>query len=165
MAAEGLNLPGSSRLAQRTRGFTLLELAMTVAVVGLLSAVAVPSYTSYIERQKVLQAGRDLSQLAMSIERYRTLHFAVPLSLDDLGIDLPQDPWGRDYQFLNFNAPIPGINGRIRKDHNLHPLNTEFDLYSLGEDGRSSAPLTAAGSRDDVIWAQDGGFIGLASDY
>jgi general secretion pathway protein G len=53
----------------------------------------------------------------------------------------------------------------IRKDHNLHPLNSEFDLYSLGKDGRSSPPLTAQASRDDVIWARDGDFVGLASDY
>ena len=53
----------------------------------------------------------------------------------------------------------------IRKDHNLHPLNSEFDLYSFGKDGQSQSPLTAKASRDDVIWARDGGFVGLAEDY
>ena len=80
-----------------------------------------------------------------------------------LGAELPKDPWGRDYQFLNFSAP--GANGQIRKDHNLHPLNTDFDLYSLGKDGKSQAPLTAKASHDDVIWARDGAFVGLAEDY
>jgi general secretion pathway protein G len=78
---------------------------------------------------------------------------------------LPKDPWGRDYQFLNFDSPIPGIAALIRKDHNLHPLNSEFDLYSLGPDGSSQPPLTAKPSQDDVIWARDGGFVGLAADY
>jgi general secretion pathway protein G len=138
-----------------------------LAVVGLLAAIALPSYAAIIERQKVGQAGRDLLDIAMLIERYRTLRFSVPESLADLGpnVNLPKDPWGRDYQFLNFSSPAPGVNGKIRKDHNLHPLNSEFDLYSLGKDGQSRAPLTSSDSRDDVIWARDGAFVGLAEDY
>jgi general secretion pathway protein G len=53
----------------------------------------------------------------------------------------------------------------IRKDRNLHPLNSEFDLYSIGKDGRSMSALTAQISQDDVIWARDGNFVGLAADY
>ncbi len=53
----------------------------------------------------------------------------------------------------------------MRKDRFLVPLNTGFDLYSMGPDGRSVAPLTAAASRDDVVWANDGAFIGPASDF
>jgi general secretion pathway protein G len=66
---------------------------------------------------------------------------------------------------MNFNANIPGIYGKIRKDHNLHPLNSEFDLYSMGADGDSKSPLTAKASRDDIIWARDGDFVGLAEDF
>jgi general secretion pathway protein G len=138
-----------------------------VAVVGLLAAVALPGFAVILERQKVAQAARDLSEIAMLIERYRTQRFKVPESLNDLGpnLDLPKDPWGRDYQYLNFKSPVPGVNGKIRKDHNLHPLNTQFDLYSLGKDGLSKAPLTASASHDDVIWARDGDFVGLAEDF
>jgi len=75
------------------------------------------------------------------------------------------DPWGNAYRYLSFAAPLPGIKGLIRKDHNLHPLNSEFDLYSMGADWRSVAPLTAKASQDDVIWARDGSFVGLASDF
>ncbi|HKQ13910.1 MAG TPA: prepilin-type N-terminal cleavage/methylation domain-containing protein [Steroidobacteraceae bacterium] len=159
--------PAFSRvpLRRRGRGFTLLEIAIAGAVVGLLAAIAVPSYAAIMERQKVEQAGRDLVAISQQIERYRTLHFAVPENLSDLGTAIPQDPWGHDYQYLNFASPAPGVAGMIRKDHNLHPLNTEFDLYSEGKDGSSMPPLTATASQDDVIWARDGGFVGLASDY
>ena len=114
------------------------------------------------------KSGRpDVICVAMLIERYRSLAMHAPESLSDWArtSNLPKDPWGRDYQFLNFSSPAPGVNGKIRKDHNLHPLNSEFDLYSLGKDGRSQAPLTARASNDDVIWARDGGFVGLAEDY
>ncbi len=136
-----------------------------VAVTGLLAAIALPSYTAIVERQKVGQAGRDLQDIAMLIERYRTVQFKIPESLLDLGAEIPKDPWGRDYQFLNFDSPAPGVKGKLRKDHNLHPLNTQFDLYSSGKDGQSKPPLTAKASRDEVIWARDGGFVGLAEDF
>ena len=144
-----------------------MELMTALVVVGLLAAIALPSYAAIVERQKVGQARIDLLKIGTLIEQYRTMQFSIPESLADLGpnVNLPKDPWGRDYQYLNFNSPAPGVNGKIRKDHNLHPLNSEFDLYSLGEDGQSQSPLTARASRDDVIWARDGAFVGLAEDY
>jgi general secretion pathway protein G len=151
----------------RNGGFTLLEMMAAIMVVGLLAAIAIPSYVAVIERQKIGQAKRELSEIAMAIERYRTLQFKVPESLDDLGPNASPltDPWGRGYLYLNFSSSGPGVMAKIRKDHNLHPLNTEFDLYSLGKDGDSKAPLTAKASHDDVIWARDGDFIGLAEDF
>ena len=149
----------------RGRGFTLLELLMTGAVIALLAAIALPAYARIVERQKISQCTRDLSSLGMLIERYRTVHGQIPESLSELGTSIPKDPWDRSYQFLSFSSPVPGVIGMIRKDHNLHPLNSEFDLYSLGADGSSAPALTALASKDDVIWARDGGFVGLASDY
>ena len=149
----------------RGQGYTLLELMFAVAVVGLLAAIAVPSYARILEQQKVQQGERDLRLLGLRIENYRTAHGVPPDNLSQLNMTLPKDPWGHDYQYLNFNANIPGINGKIRKDHNLHPLNSEFDLYSMGADGDSQSPLTARASRDDIIWARDGDFVGLAADF
>jgi general secretion pathway protein G len=150
----------------RQAGFTLLELMMAVAVVSLLFALAVPTYGRIIERTKVSRAGQELTKIAQEVQRYRTAHdFRLPGSLNDMAGIPRQDPWGGNYEYLNFSADIPGIAGLIRKDHNLHPLNTEFDLYSKGPDGRSSAALTSSLSRDDVIWARDGSFVGKAEDF
>ena len=162
MAIEHLHVfPGGPR-RNRSRGFTLVELAMAAAALGLLAAIAVPSYSRVVERQKINQCAMDLRHLALRVDHYRTQHGSIPNSLADLGAPLPKDPWGQQYRFLNFDAGTPGM---IRKDHNLHPLNSEFDLYSVGKDGSSVPALTAKPSRDDVIWARDGGFVGLAADY
>ena len=48
------------------------------------------------------------------------------------------------------------------KDRFLVPINSDFDLYSMGKDGKSQMPLTAKDSRDDIIRANDGAYIGLA---
>ena len=55
--------------------------------------------------------------------------------------------------------------GKPRKDRFLHPINSDYDLYSMGKDGESVEPLTAKKSHDDVIRANDGGFVGLAVEF
>jgi general secretion pathway protein G len=151
-------------MRSRRAGFTLLELMTAAAVLALMVSIAVPTYLARVERVRVGRAITDLTEIAGAIERYRTAHdFKLPLSLDELQ-NIPRlDPWERPYEFLNFADD--SSKAKIRKDHNLHPLNSEFDLYSMGADGDSKAPLTAKASRDDVIWARDGAFIGLGSDF
>jgi len=153
--------------AQPQRGFTLLETMMAVGVASLLVALAVPTYAGIVDRMRVSQVTQDLMRIAQEVQRYRTAHdFKLPLSLNELPPGVPRkDPWEGAYEYLNFSADVPGIKALIRKDHNLHPLNTEFDLYSRGPDGESDAPLTSAKSRDDIVWARDGSFVGKATDF
>ncbi|MET0282359.1 MAG: prepilin-type N-terminal cleavage/methylation domain-containing protein [Steroidobacteraceae bacterium] len=152
-------------MARRWRGFTLLELATAMTVASILVAIAIPAYRSVMEGTKVSQATEDLTLLASAIERYRSLGLRLPDSIEEFSNPPLLDPWGHPYQYLNFDSGAPGVNGKIRKDHNLHPLNSEYDLYSMGPDGDSAAPLTASKSRDDIVWARDGAFIGKASEF
>jgi hypothetical protein len=52
-----------------------------------------------------------------------------------------------------------------RKDKFLFPLNTDFDLFSIGPNGLTKPSLGEAWSLDDVIRANDGGYFGLAANY
>lgn len=156
----------SSRRKRRRAGFTLLEIMFACAIAALLTAIAVPVYRSTVEKQKIRVCVNDILKISMALERYRTAHgLRLPDSLDELGDIAREDPWGYQYQYLNFSSDEPGIKGKIRKDHNLHPLNSEFDLYSVGPDGKSVPPLTGKPSRDDIVFARDGGFIGRAKDF
>ncbi len=73
------------------------------------------------------------------------------------------DPWGQAYRY--FNIMTAKGKGNLRKDKALNPINSDFDLYSMGKDGDSKLPLTPKVSHDDIIRARDGKFIGLASDF
>jgi general secretion pathway protein G len=80
-------------------------------------------------------------------------------------MDELKDPWGNPYQYLSFETVKGNDKGKFRKDRNLVPINSDYDLYSMGPDGKSSGPLTAAASRDDIIRAGNGSFVGIAEDY
>ena len=145
-------------------GFTLVELLLALLISSILATIAVNSYEAYMERLKIGQAKTDLLLIESELERFYTINLSYPGSLGQLTGQIPLlDPWGNPYQYLNITTTKG--KGKVRKDHNLVPLNTDYDLYSMGKDGKSVSPLTAKASRDDIIRANNGGFIGLASEY
>ncbi len=146
-----------------TRGFTLVELALALLVVSVLIALALPSYNGWRERIKVKAAQDDIIAIAAVIDARFTDTSALPDSLADIGRGGKLDPWGNAYQYLPLTTPA--ARGAARKDHSLVPLNSDYDLYSKGPDGASSPPLTAKASRDDILRANNGRFIGPASLY
>lgn len=75
------------------------------------------------------------------------------------------DPWDNPYQFLNFDSLKGNGKGGMRKDKNMVPVNTDYDLYSNGEDGRTNQTFTSQHGRDDIVRANNGGYVGLASEY
>lgn len=144
-------------------GFTLIEVLLTATILAVLASLAMVGYRGYIETTRVNIAINQLTEMGIAISDYGLDNAAFPASLDEIGLDNMLDPWGNPYRYLNIAAD-PG-NGKVRKDHNLVPLNTDFDLYSMGPDGKSVSPLTAKASRDDIIRANNGGYIGPAADY
>jgi len=53
-----------------TRGFTLIELMITVVIVAVIAAVAVPNYTDYVTRSKFTEAHGQLADLRVKMEQY-----------------------------------------------------------------------------------------------
>jgi general secretion pathway protein G len=134
-----------------------------IAVIGVLLAIALPSYGRYVVRANTSAAIADIATLHLAIETYSMNHDAPPPDLAAIGKAGMLDPWGQPYAYLSFIG-LKG-KGAMRKDKNLVPINTEYDLYSAGPDGETVPPLTAQPSRDDIVMANDGGYIGVASDY
>jgi general secretion pathway protein G len=147
---------------RRQRGLTVIEIAVVLAIVGVLGSIANNTYSAYRERARIAQSISELATMGARLNAMWDDTHSYPATLDEV-FPNARDPWGRPYQYLSFEG-LKG-KGQVRKDHALVPINTRFDLYSLGPDGASQSPLTAKASRDDIIWARDGAFVGRASDF
>ncbi len=147
----------------RQRGLTLIEIMIAIAIIGTLASIAIPAYDDYVEKARITMAAEDIAAISGKIEAYWNNERAYPSSLADVGEGGKLDPWENPYRYLDLGQP--GATGKARKDKNLVPLNSDFDLYSAGKDGASVSPLTAKASHDDIIRANDGRFIDLASKY
>lgn len=145
------------------RGFTLVEIVIVIAIAGILIWIGVPVVQGYMDRARVAQAVSEIGDMSTKIRAQIRSKGALPDSLDAAGFGGRVDPWGHPYQYLNLFTSKG--NGVARKDKKLAPLNSDFDLYSVGADGDTAASLVNAKSRDDIVRARDGGFIGLASDF
>lgn len=146
-------------------GVQLIELIIALAIVAIIVVVAVPSYTQYIDKANNAAAATDVSLIEQAIERFYAGNNRYPDNLTEMGFNAVRDPWGNAYQYLRIaGAGLKG-KGALRKDKKLNPVNSDYDLYSMGKDGQSRLPFTAKPSWDDVVRANNGRYIGLAADY
>lgn len=144
------------------RGYTLVELMIAMAIIAIIAGIVSVTYSNYTETTRIAIATQQIRSLALVIEEYGHEKGKYPETLSDVQNGSLLDPWGHPFQYLNLNTTT---TGEARKDRNLVPINTNFDLYSVGKDGLSKPPLTARTSQDDIIYANDGGYVGLASGY
>jgi general secretion pathway protein G len=118
-------------------GFTLIELMVVLVIIGVLAALIVPNVLDRAEDARVTAARTDVNNLMQALKLYRLDNQRYPSA--DQGLQalvtkpnvppvppnwkaylekLPNDPWGRPYQYLN-----PGVKG-------------EIDVMSFGADGQ-----------------------------
>ena len=143
-------------------GFTLVELLIVIAIIGTMAAIATPLFSQYIHTVKISRAKYEIGMLSREITSYYIEHNRYPDNLAVIGLGAMLDPWRNPYRYL----PVAGTSlGKLRKDHAMVPVNQDYDLYSMGKDGKSQPPFTAQASRDDIVRANDGSYIGLVSQY
>jgi general secretion pathway protein G len=142
---------------QRNLRNVLVVLAATLVA----GSFAVPAFNGYVERARVARAVSDIGTVSLKLHQWQRSGHSLPQNLAEAGITAV-DPWGRPYVYLR---AADASRAQLRKDGELVPLNSDFDLYSLGPDGISALALPAAPSRDDVVRAANGAFIGVAASY
>jgi len=161
---------------------------IVLLIIGTLSAIIVPVYVRALDNAKIVTTEQEMRTVEQKIVAFLATQGILPMSLDEIGMGNLLDSWGHPYQYLRLANPPddgdgddkgkgngkgkdkdkdkgPKEKGKPRKDHFLVPINSDFDLYSMGPDGESRAPLTAKHSRDDIIRANNGGYFGPASEY
>jgi len=147
---------------RRNRGFSMMELMLALLLIGVLTGIAVPVYQNYRERTRENAATQEIATMGAELQRYAQERRVFPESLEDAGLAGRLDPWGRPYVY--YNVESNGLGG-ARKDRRLNPLNTDFDLYSLGKNGVTKPQISQKDSVDDIIRASNGRFVGKAESY
>lgn len=137
---------------------------MAILVAALVIGAGVPGYLYIVENARRDRAIEQITDMQRDITRFKRKNNRFPDTLAEIFPRTQQDPWGNAYFYLNIaNSPNPAsINSR--KDNNLKPLNVDFDLYSAGGDGLSLSPIGASESRDDIVRADNGDYVGIAAD-
>lgn len=87
----------SFRSSGRMAGFTLIELMVTVAIIGIVAAIAYPSYVQYVVRSNRTAAESFLMELASLQERYLVDQRAYATTLGALGYAAPPDAVSANY--------------------------------------------------------------------
>jgi general secretion pathway protein G len=153
---------GPCRRVAGKRGFTLVELLSAVVIISLLVSMSIFQYQRMAESSRVQQGILAILDLQSEIEEYAIETGGLPSYLGKVGKSDLLDPWGNSYQY---HVLLKGKLGPARADKFMVPINSTFDLYSLGKDGGSAKQITHNASLDDIIRANDGAYVGLARNY
>lgn len=145
-------LPKKVWINRHSPGFTLVELLTVIVILAILAAIALMTALFYIEKAENVVALSEVVNLEKEILLYGGV---LPPDLDAIGYPNFLDPWGRPYVYQT-------VATRTRAGN---PINTDYDLYSMGKDGKTAQDLNNPLSQDDIIRAGDGKYKGLVENY
>ena len=140
------------------KGFSLVELLMIMAIVGILASLSIPAYNNYVNKTKTGRAKSEIRTLGTEITGWSLDHSNTPpANLTLIGRDNLLDPWKNPYVYL----PVPAL----QDDLGVHNLNTDFDVYSKGADGLGTTAGGDPRNKDDITRANDGTFVGMREEF
>jgi len=115
-----------------SKGFTLLELLVVVAIIGILTAIAIPAYNSYINKAKITLAQGALDTIRKTLESYHIDYQEYPDSID---FNTGQDSLGRtvfEPQFVNqINDDLSSIDSYLN-------TGTTYTLVARAKDSEQT---------------------------
>jgi type IV pilus assembly protein PilA len=137
-------------MAMKCKGFTLLELMYTVAIIGILAAIALPAYNDYIIRSKVVEGFTVSSEAKSSVNEFYKYTGRMPSNNAEAGLAEP-DAYRGNY-----------INAMTIEDGAIH---IDYDGLISSEEGLRLTLLPASNPASlvtDLVWVcRDKEFEGL----
>lgn len=146
-----------------SQAFTTIEMLIGITIMIFFFNTTISMGLKIADGIKSRTVIDDLIAIQSEIESYRITN-NYPDTLDDIYPTLQLDPWGTPYQYLRIAGGKNNVTGKQRKYKNLK-INMDYDLYTMGPDGETASPLTAATSRDDILRGRNGRFIGYVTDF
>jgi general secretion pathway protein G len=170
--AMAMTAPNQRGAVLDNRGFTLVELIIVMAIIGILATMAVPAYHDLSLKAKNASAKADIRTLDQAINAYFIDQNKNPGQLSDIGTQANiKDPWNRSYMYFNIGTGTGSDVGPQYTDYTAHTLNDDYDLYSQGPDGSTAHSIPAqadpavSASRDDIVRAGSGSTVEFASEF
>ena len=122
--------PAVPRRARRAAGFTLIEIMVVVAIIGLLATLVAPNVIKYLRSSKVTVTQAKLKGLKQPIQQYYMNHSRIPESLDEL---MSEDEANMKEPYIESREEILDAWGNEIQFERMS--NSKYDLISLGADG------------------------------
>jgi len=152
----------------KQRGFTLMELMMVVAIIGILAAIAIPSYQESVRKSRRAEARAQLLEVAQYMQRFYSQNDSFAATKDGTAVAVPSDlarvprtaASGAQSYTISFSAPATGASNPGLASFKIQAVRQsggpvdgdKFGDFTLGNTGLRGVLNASTGNTAADCW-------------